>query len=245
MLPAHLAFPIHHGTRIHIGVTGSVAAYKALELLRMFQELELVVSATLTEAATRFITPLSFEALGASHVGSAMWSGPDSAFGHLEPAQEASCMVIAPATANFLAKITHGIADDLLSTQALAFLGPLVVAPAMNPRLWQASATQANVDTLLARGVNFVGPACGAMACKESGKGRLASLESIVASVLKALTKQDLSGRKVLVTLGPTREFFDPARYWSNPSTGLMGGCLAMAACCSSICSARMSSNLL
>lgn len=230
MLPKHLLFPIHHGERIQLGVTGSVAAYKALELLRMFKELELIVGVTLTEAAARFVTPLSFEALGAEHVYSAMWDGEDSAFGHLEPAQQARCMVIAPATANIIGKLAHGIADEILSTQSLAFQGPLILAPAMNPRLWDAKPTQANLALLRGYGVNVLDPCSGAMACGEKGKGRLVPLEDIVASVMRSMTPQDMQGSKVLVTLGPTREYFDPARYWSNPSTGLMGASLAMAA---------------
>lgn len=230
MLPSHLLFPIHHGSRIHLGVTGSIAAYKSLELLRMFQALELVCSVTLTQAAAKFVAPLSFEALGASQVSCGMWNGPESAFGHLEPAQQARCLVIAPATANIMAKMAHGIADDLLSTQAVAFSGPVLTAPAMNPRLWEAQATQANVALLRQRGVAVLEPESGAMACGESGAGRLAGLEGITAHVLRALTDQDMAGRKVLLTLGPTREYFDPVRYWSNPSTGLMGACLALAA---------------
>jgi phosphopantothenoylcysteine decarboxylase/phosphopantothenate--cysteine ligase len=230
MLPPHLSFSNHHGTRIQLGVTGSIAAFKALELLRMFLELDLIVGVTLTQAATRFVTPLSFEALGAVHVYAAMWDGEDSAFGHLEPAQESRCLVVAPATANMMAKVAHGLADDLLSTQALAFSGPLLMAPAMNPRLWDAKATRANLAVLRERGVLVVEPESGSMACGEEGRGRLAGLQDVVAQVLKSLSPQDLSGVRVLVSLGPTREYFDPARYWSNPSTGLMGASLAMAA---------------
>ncbi|MBI4806939.1 MAG: bifunctional phosphopantothenoylcysteine decarboxylase/phosphopantothenate--cysteine ligase CoaBC [Desulfovibrio sp.] len=230
MLPSHLKFPIHHGSRVQLGVTGSIAAYKALELLRIFHELELVVGVTLTKAATQFVTPLSFEALGAEHVYANMWGGADSAFGHLEPAQEARCLVIAPATANIMAKLAHGIADEILSTQALAFSGPVLLAPAMNPRLWDAKATQSNVDTLRSHDLTVLEPASGMMACGEIGKGRLASLPDITAHVLRLLTAQDMAGTKVLVSLGPTREYFDPARYWSNPSTGIMGAALAIAA---------------
>ena len=230
MLPLHLTFPIHHGTRIQLGVTGSIAAYKSLELLRMFGELDLLVGVSLTQAAARFVTPLAFQSLGAQHVYTAMWDGEDSAFGHLEPAQEASCLLVAPATANILAKLAHGLADEILSAQALAFQGPILVAPAMNPRLWDAAATQANLETLRSRGVRVIEPSSGTMACGEAGKGRLAPLEAIAAQTQKALTPQDMAGTNVLVSLGPTREYFDPARFWSNPSTGLMGGCLAMAA---------------
>lgn len=230
MLPEHLKFTIHLGERIHLGVSGSIAAFKSLELLRMFGELELITSVTLTEAATRFITPLSFESLGASHVYSGMWSGSDSAFGHLEPSQEARCLLVAPATANIMAKMANGLADDLLSTQALAFNGPKLIAPAMNPKLWEAPATQRNLQRLRDDGCVIIDPESGSMACGDTGKGRFPNHADIVAAALKALTHQDMAGVRVLVTLGPTREFFDPARYWSNPSTGLMGGALAVAA---------------
>jgi len=230
MLPPHLNFPIHHGVRVHLGVTGSIAAYKALELLRIFHELELIVGVTLTKAATQFVTPLAFEALGADHVYTNMWDGADSSFGHLEPSQEARCLIIAPATANIIAKLAHGIADEILSTQALAFSGPVLLAPAMNPRLWDAKATQSNVNILHVREIAVLEPDSGMMACGDKGKGRLTSLPDIAANVLRLLTPQDMAGTNVLVTLGPTREFFDPARYWSNPSTGIMGAALAIAA---------------
>jgi len=230
MLPNHMRFTVHNGERVHLGITGSVAAYKAIELLRALQELELQVGVTLTAAAARFITPLTFEALDATHVYSALWDGSDSSFGHLEPAQEARCLVVAPATANIMAKMAHGIADDILSTQALAFTGPVILAPAMNPRLWDAKATQENLATLRRRGVAVLEPDVGRMACGEKGKGRLTDVIDIVAHTLKALTEQDLAGTRVLVSLGPTREYFDPARFWSNPSTGVMGASLAMAA---------------
>jgi len=230
MLPPHLRFSIHQGTRIQLGVSGSVAAYKALELLRHFQELELRVGVTLTEAASRFVSPLSFEALGAETVYTSLWGASGGAFGHLEPADEARCFVVAPATANTMARLAHGLADEILSAQALAFTGPVVLAPAMNPKLWNAAATQENVRILQSRGAVLVDPDCGSMACGDVGKGRLAELNAIVAHVLKALTEQSMAGTRMLVTLGPTREFFDPARFWSNPSTGLMGASLAVAA---------------
>ena len=230
MLPPHLKFCVHQGTRVQLGVSGSVAAYKALELLRHFQELELRVGVTLTEAASRFVTPLSFEALGAETVYTSLWNTSDSAFGHLEPADEARCFVIAPATANTMARLAHGLADEILCAQTLAFAGPVVLAPAMNPKLWNAAATQENAHALQSRGAVLVDPDCGSMACGDVGKGRLAGLNAIVAHVLKALTEPRMAGTRVLVTLGPTREFFDPARFWSNPSTGLMGASLAVAA---------------
>lgn len=218
------------GRQIQLGVTGSVAAFKALSLSRRLLATGASVAATLTRSAKEFVTPLSFEALGASPVRSDMFSPESAHFAHLAPAQSAHCLAVVPATANVLAKLANGLADDLLSCQALAFEGPMVVAPAMNPRLWRAAATRENWERLRARGVIGVTPDFGEMACGETGQGRLAPEEAILAAILKAVTPQDLAGRRVLVSLGPTREYFDAARFWSNPSTGRMGACLALAA---------------
>lgn len=230
MSQAHCVFTGYQGRRVHLGVTGSVAAFKAISLLRQLHASGAGVGATLTQAACRFVTPLSFEALGADPVYTDMFAPEAANFAHLAPAQSADLLAIIPATANTMARLAHGLAEDLLSCQALAFDGPILVAPAMNPRLWNAPATKANWQTLLSRGVIGIAPDCGDMACGESGQGRLAEDIRIQTAVLKALTPQDMAGRKVLVSLGPTREFFDAARFWSNPSTGLMGACLAMAA---------------
>lgn len=230
MTTAHCDFTGYLGRRVHLGVTGSVAAFKALSLLRRLLGTGAAVGVTLTEAAGKFVTPLSFEALGADPVYTALFSPESAQFAHLAPAQTADVLAVAPATADSLARMAHGLAGDLLACQALAFDGPIVVAPAMNPRLWRAPATQANWRTLLSRGVVGVAPDCGEMACGESGQGRLASEEAIFTAILKALTPQDMAGQRVLVSLGPTREYFDAARFWSNPSTGRMGACLAMAA---------------
>lgn len=229
----HYRFAGFMGKRVHLGVTGSIAAYKALDLLRALQESDCVVSATLTEAACRFVQPLSFEALGASPVYTSMFGtgdGRESAFGHLEPGQEADVLVIAPATASTLARLAHGLADDILACQALAFAGPKIVAPAMNPRMWNAPATRRNWDILHELGYIRVEPARGHVACGDTGSGRLAPEEAIFAAVLRALAPQDLAGKKVLVTLGPTREPWDAVRFWTNGSSGLMGACMAMAA---------------
>ncbi|KHK03023.1 bifunctional phosphopantothenoylcysteine decarboxylase/phosphopantothenate--cysteine ligase CoaBC [Desulfovibrio sp. TomC] len=230
MQTSHLDFTGYSGRRIHLGVTGSVAAYKALALVRRLLATGAGVGVTLTEAARQFVTPLSFEALGADPVYTALFNHDAANFAHLAPAQSADLFAVVPATANTLAKMAHGLADDLLSCQALAFAGPLVCAPAMNPRLWQAAATQSNWRTLLERGVIGIAPECGSMACGESGQGRLAADEAIFAALLRAITPQDMAGKRVLVSLGPTREYFDAARFWSNPSTGRMGACVAMAA---------------
>ena len=232
MSTAHLRFPCYLGKRVHLGVTGSVAAYKSLELLRLLVDAQVGVGVTLTPSALRFIGAESFRALGADTIDTALFAeGPtDDPFAHLTPGRAASALVIAPATANILAKLAHGLADDMLSTQALAFGGPLVLAPAMNPAMWAAPATQANWRTLLDRGALGVGPAPGPVACGDTGYGRLAPVEHIFAAVLRALSPKDLAGRTVLVTLGPTREAWDAVRYLSNPSSGLMGACLAVAA---------------
>lgn len=227
---SHLDFTGYMGRRVHLGVTGSVAAFKALPLLRRLLATGASVGVTLTGAAQQFVTPLSFEALGADPVYTDMFSPEAANFAHLGPAQAADVLAVVPATADSLARLAHGLAGDLLACQALAFEGPLVLAPAMNPRLWRAPATRANWETLLARGAIGVAPDCGEMACGESGQGRLAAEEAVFAAILKALTPQDMAGKKVLVSLGPTREFFDAARFWSNPSTGRMGACLAVAA---------------
>lgn len=229
-MQSHLAFTGFLGKRLHMGVCGSIAAYKALELMRMIQGSGAHVSATLTASARQFVTGLSFEALGAAPVYGEMFDTRDAVFGHLDPGQDAHALLIAPATANTLAKLAHGMADDMLSTQALAFQGPVVVAPAMNPRLWDATATRENWDALKRRGYVCLEPGSGDMACGEEGKGRLPRLEAIYSETLKALSEQDLAGKKVLLTLGPTREHFDCVRYWSNPSSGAMGASIAMAA---------------
>jgi len=229
---AHLRFPCFLGRRVHLGVTGSVAAYKSLELLRLLVDAHISVGVTLTPSAQRFVGAESFRALGAETVDTAMFTDhqADDPFAHLTPGRSAKALVIAPATANIIAKMAHGIADDMLSTQALAFRGPVVIAPAMNPAMWSAPATKANWRTLLERGAVGVGPAPGPVACGDTGEGRLAPVEDIFAQVLRALSPKDLAGKTVLVTLGPTREAWDAVRFLSNPSSGLMGACLAVSA---------------
>lgn len=216
--------------RLHLGVCGSVAAYKALDLVRMWRRMEMFVGVTLTGAAQRFIAPLSFEALDGHPVYGELFAGHEALYGHLEPGQTSDAFVVAPATANTLAKLAQGVADAMLPCQALSFPGPFVLAPAMNPKLWSAQATQANVSCLEQRGALLVAPDTGLVACGEQGTGKLADPLAITAYALKALTPQDLVGQDILITLGPTREFWDPVRFWSNPSTGRMGGALATAA---------------
>jgi len=216
-----------------LGVTGSIAAYKTLDLVRAFQESDCIVSATLTEACTRFVQSLSFEALGASPVYTGMFEQQqesETAFAHLEPGQIDDVLLIAPATANILAKLANGLADDMLSCQALAFDGPKILAPAMNPRMWNAPATQRNWALLKEMGYICIEPGSGHVACGDTGTGRLAPIDEIFLTTLQALSPQDLEGRKVLITLGPTREPWDAVRFWSNPSSGTMGACMAIAA---------------
>ena len=215
--------------RLHLGVTGSVAAFKALEMLRLWTATGAAVSATLTDSARRFVTDMSFAALGADPVYGGMFDD-DKGFGHLDPGRRAQAMVVAPATANTLAKLACGLADDMLSCQALSFPGPLVVAPAMNPRLWDAAATRENWQRLKDRGVTCLEPESGLVACGDEGRGRLPAVELVYLHGLRALSPQDLAGRKVMVGLGPTREHFDCVRYWSNPSSGTMGASVAVAA---------------
>ncbi len=214
---------------LHLGVCGSIAAFRALDLVRWWMANHIHVSVTLTESAQRFITGLSFEALGAATIYTEMWE-KESVFGHLEPGQICKVMVIAPATAATIAHLAHGNADTLLSCQALAFEGPLLVAPAMNPRMWNNAATKENIAKLESRGVQIIVPDCGSTACGDTGQGRLADLRQIWLASLKAITPQDMKGVKLMLTLGPTREQWDAVRYWSNPSTGGMGASIAISA---------------
>lgn len=231
-MQAHYEFTGFMGKCVHVGVTGSIAAYKALDLVRSLQSADCMVSATVTDSCAKFVQPLSFEALGASPVYTTMFdaSRGDTAFDHLEPGQVGDVMVIAPASANTLAKLAHGMADDMLSCQALAFLGPKIVAPAMNPNMWANPATQRNWDILGELGFIQIEPECGSVACGDVGKGRFASTDEIFLQTLKAISPQDLAGKKVVITLGPTRESWDAVRFWSNPSSGTMGGSIAIAA---------------
>lgn len=230
MLSPHLHFQNYQGRRLHLGVTGSIAAYKALDLLRAWNACGVSVTTTLTTGAQRFLSPLSFKALGAQLVLTDMFDSSHSDFPHLYPAQHSHAFVIAPATANILSKLVHGLADDLLSCQALAFPHQIVLAPCMNHNMWNAPITQENWSTLQKRGCFCVDPISGPLACGETGEGRLAPFESIFLAGLKSLSQQDMVGTRVLITLGPTREFFDPVRFISNPSSGLMGSALAVAA---------------
>jgi phosphopantothenoylcysteine decarboxylase/phosphopantothenate--cysteine ligase len=225
----HLAFSLP-GRRVHLGVCGSIAAYRAPDILRNLKSADIACGVTLTPSAARFIAPLTFRALDASPVYAAMFDEHGSPFAHLEPGQQAQAMLIAPASATTIARLAAGLADELLAAQALAFAGPLILAPAMNPKMWGHAATMANIDALRGRGVVIVPPARGHTACGEQGQGRLAALDDIHLAVLRALAPQDLAGRRILITMGPTREYWDDLRHWTNASSGVMGACLAVAA---------------
>ncbi len=234
-MDSHLLFTRFTGKRLHLGVCGSIACYKALDLTRRWRDAGLDVGATLTASAREFVTPLAFEALGASPVYTGMF--PEGAgdvdrdiFPHLTPGASAHAFAIVAASATTLARLAHGMGDEILACQALAFSGPLVLAPAMNPRMWANAATQENWETLRRRGHILVEPVCGRVACMDEGGGRLADPREIYLAALKAVSPQDLQGQNVMVTLGATREHWDGIRFWSNPSTGTMGASVAVAA---------------
>jgi phosphopantothenoylcysteine decarboxylase/phosphopantothenate--cysteine ligase len=224
--------------KIALGVTGGVAAYKAAELVRRLQQEKLDVQVVMTRAAQEFITPLTFAALTGQKVITDMFSAGDaapanveSAIEHIAVAQRIDLFLIAPATADILGKLAHGIAEDFLTTLYLATKAPVVVAPAMNVNMWEHAATQQNLATLRARGVHVVDPDEGYLACGMTGSGRLAATESIAKKVCEVLgLRHDLAGQTVLVTAGPTREDIDPVRFLTNRSSGKMGYALAEAA---------------
>jgi phosphopantothenoylcysteine decarboxylase/phosphopantothenate--cysteine ligase len=223
--------------KIALGVTGGIAAYKAAELVRLLQDKGIRVQVVMTRAAQEFVRPLTFAALSGEKVITDLFGAGaeepniDSAVEHIAVAQSIDALVVAPATADAIAKFAHGEANDFLTTLFLATTAPVVVAPAMNVNMWENAATQANIATLRTRGVNIVEPDSGYLACGMVGAGRLAANETIVKAVLMALhAEQDLAGETVLVTAGPTREPIDPVRYIGNRSSGKMGYALAEAA---------------
>ncbi len=224
--------------RIALGVTGGVAAYKAAELVRHLQQEGFDVQVVMTRAAQEFVAPLTFAALTGQKVITDLFGGRagepanvESAIEHIAVAQRIDLLLVAPATADILAKMARGVADDFLTTLYLATTAPVVVAPAMNVNMWEHAATQENVKLLRERGVRVVEPDEGYLACGMTGAGRLASLEAIVAGVRKALgAVRDLEGETLLVTAGPTHEAIDPVRYLTNRSSGRMGYAIAEAA---------------
>jgi len=212
-------------------VGGGIAAYKACEVARLVVKGRGTVRVAMTRAATRFVQPLTFQAIaGAPVLVDLLDPAADMAYGHLALARMADLVVVAPATADLLARIHAGMADDAVTTTVLAATCPILVAPAMNTRMWRNAATQANVEALRARGVHVVGPAAGELADGDVGEGRLAEPEEIALAASRLLGNLDLDGRKVLVTAGPTREHIDPVRFISNPSSGKMGYAIARVA---------------
>ena len=224
--------------KVALGVCGGIAAYKAAELVRLLQDRGIRVQVIMTDSAQEFIRPLTFAALSGEKVITSMFARDtsaepniDSAVEHIAVAQSTDVLLVAPATADILAKFAQGIANDFLTTLYLATTAPVVVAPAMNVNMWEHPATQQNLETLRNRGVRVVAPASGYLACGMTGPGRLAENEDILTATLEALGyAQDLAGETVLITAGPTREKIDPARYLTNRSSGRMGYALAEAA---------------
>lgn len=219
------------GKRVLLVISGGIAAYKSLELIRRLRERGVEVRAVLTEGATHLVTPLAVAALSENRVATNMWElTPEGEIGHIRLARDPDLVVVAPATANLLAKMAHGIADDLASTLLLATDRPVLVAPAMNVVMWEKEVTQANMAALRARGVHQVGPGVGAMACKESGAGRMAEVGEILAAIEAILVPaRPLAGVRALVTSGPTLEPIDPVRFIGNRSSGKQGHAVAAA----------------
>ena len=227
--------------KIALGVSGGIAAYKAAEIVRLLQDRGIQVQVVMTAAAQEFVRPLTFAALSGEKVITGMFGSDsggedgqanvESAIEHIAIAQTIDALVVAPATADVLARFAQGIANDFLSTLYLATTAPVVVAPAMNVNMWNHPATQANLEILRKRGVRIVEPGTGYLACGMTGAGRLAENEAVVGAVMEALgASQDLAGETVLVTAGPTREKIDPVRYLTNRSSGRMGHAIAEAA---------------
>ena len=224
--------------KVALGVCGGIAAYKAAEIVRLLQDRGIHVQVIMTDSAQEFVRPLTFAALSGEKVITGMFNREagtepniDSAIEHIAVAQSIDALLVAPATADVVAKFAQGIANDFLTTLYLATTAPVVIAPAMNVNMWEHPATQENLATLRKRGVEIVEPGSGYLACGMTGPGRLAENEAIVTAALEALgSSQDLAGETVLISAGPTREKIDPVRYLSNRSSGRMGYALAEAA---------------
>ena len=220
------------GREIVLGVTGGIAAYKSAEIVSRLRHLGAHVHVIMTRNATEFVSPLTFQTLSANPVVTDTFAAPEYwNVEHVALAKLADIFVVAPATANILAKMACGIADDMLSTTLLATKAPILAAPAMNTGMWTSAATQANVSALQERGVHLIGPASGILACGDEGAGRMSEPEEIVHEIERILSaRQDLTGLKVLITAGATRERLDPVRFLTNDSSGKMGFALAEAA---------------
>jgi phosphopantothenoylcysteine decarboxylase/phosphopantothenate--cysteine ligase len=219
------------GKRVVLGVTGGIAAYKAAELVRLLGKQGADVQVAMTEGATHFVTATTFQALSGQPVYLDQWDARmPNAMAHIDLSRSADLIVIAPASADFLARVAHGMADDLLATMVLARDCPLLVAPAMNRQMWENPATQRNITQLQADGVQILGPASGEQACGEVGAGRMLEPEEILEEVITFFTPKLLAGKKVLITAGPTFEAIDPVRGITNLSSGRMGYAVARAA---------------
>ncbi|HVN41688.1 MAG TPA: bifunctional phosphopantothenoylcysteine decarboxylase/phosphopantothenate--cysteine ligase CoaBC [Steroidobacteraceae bacterium] len=218
-------------TKILLGVTGGIAAYKSADLVRRLKERGADVQVVMTAGAQHFVSPLTFQAVSGRPVRTALWDeAAEAAMGHIELARWPDRILVAPASADFLARLAHGLADDLLATLCLATNVPLSIAPAMNRLMWASAATQANIATLRARGVEVLGPGVGEQACGESGPGRMLEPGELADAVFAGASSGLLAGRKVMVTAGPTRERIDPVRFITNRSSGKMGYAVAEAA---------------
>jgi phosphopantothenoylcysteine decarboxylase/phosphopantothenate--cysteine ligase len=219
------------GKRIVLGVTGGIAAYKAAELVRLLGRQGADVQVAMTAAAAHFVTATTFQALSGKPVFADQWDARmPNAMAHIDLSRQADLILVAPASADFLARVAHGLADDLLATMALARDCPLLVAPAMNRQMWENPTTRRNIAQLQADGVVILGPASGEQACGEVGAGRMLEPEEILEELVAFLTPKVLSGRKVLITAGPTFEAIDPVRGITNLSSGRMGYAVARAA---------------
>lgn len=223
--------------KVALGVSGGIACYKSAEIVRRLQDRGIDVTVLMTRGATEFVTPLTFRALSGNKVYVDLFEGPKSgidfegAFDHILVAQSIDLFLVAPATADCIARLATGLADDFLTTFHLAVTAPVVIAPSMNTRMWEHASVQANLKTLRGRGVHVIDPEIGQMACRTYGPGRLAPVEKIVEYVMTLLDRpRDLAGKKVLITAGPTIEDIDPVRYISNRSSGKMGFAIAQAA---------------
>jgi len=217
--------------RVLLGVSGGIAAYKSCELVRRLRELDAEVRVVMTEAATHFISPTTFQALSGQSVRVSLWDAQaEAAMGHIELARWAERILIAPASADLLARLAHGVADDLLTTLCLASAAPLYLAPAMNQQMWVHSAVQANLATLRQRGAQLLGPASGAQACGDVGSGRMLEAHELRDALLASFAPGTLAGLNVLVSAGPTYEDIDPVRFIGNRSSGRMGFAVAQAA---------------
>jgi phosphopantothenoylcysteine decarboxylase/phosphopantothenate--cysteine ligase len=217
--------------QVLLGITGGIAAYKSAELVRRLRDAGATVRVVMTPAACEFITPLTLQALSGEPVHLDLLDpAAEAAMGHIELARWADLVLVAPASADFMARVAAGIADDLLSTLCLATKAPLLFAPAMNQAMWSNAATQQNLRTLTARGVRFAGPGEGAQACGDTGPGRMLEVPDLVSAAIGVFAGGLLAGVRLMLTAGPTREPIDPVRYISNSSSGKMGFALAAAA---------------